>query len=165
MSTTLRDDIATPRNGIDLSQYELGTLFSYTPTDTWCHDGQAEIVEMFGVRYLVDTYWGSGLEGVLSVEQGREAKVTFIPSEYREITKHQAEVYGDEKVVVTRRHGGHNVAYFVRNGEPDLTELDHYRHMLAQEEERNAEHRRSLASSTQSIKRIRNHIRALEAQS
>ena len=52
-------NIASQRNGIDLSQYELGTLFEYTPDSPWCRDGQAEIVEMFGVRYLVDTYWGS----------------------------------------------------------------------------------------------------------
>lgn len=161
--TTLRNDIATQRNGIDLSQYELGTLFEYTPADTWCRDGQAEIVEMFGVRYLVDTYWGSSLEGVLSVEQGREAKVAFVPSQYREIHKHQAEVYGDEKVIVTRRHNGHRVAYFVRNEEPSPSELDQYRHMLRQEEGRLAEHQRGVETSEASIERIQSHIAKLEA--
>jgi len=157
-------DIASHRNGIDLSQYEVGTLFTYTPTDTWCRDGQAELVEMGGARYLVDTYWGSGLEGILSLEQGREAEVSFVPSEYRQIPQHLAEVYGDEKVTITRRHSGHRVAYFVRNNEPHPTELDHYRHMLSKEQARLAEHQRGVESSQASIDRMRDHIAHLEVQ-
>lgn len=156
-------DIASQRNGIDLSQYELGTLFDYTPESTWCRDGQAEIIEMFGVRYLVDTYWGSGLDGALSIEQGRDAKVTFVPSEHREITKTQAGVYGD-KTVTVRRHNGHRVTYFVRVDEPALTEVDHYRHMLVEEEERLADHQRGVESSTRQIEFIRTRIEDLENQ-
>lgn len=163
MPTTQRDDIATQRNGIDLSQFELGTLFTYTPADAWCHDGQAEIVEMFGVRYLVDTYWGSGLEGVLSVEQGREATVTFVPSEHRTVTEQEARVYG-EKAIVIQRHGGHRRTYFVKLGEPPLTEADHYRHMLLKEEERLAEHQRGVESSARHIEFLRARIEKLENQ-
>lgn len=164
MTTTMNTTIASQRNGIDLNQYEIGTLFEYTPASTWCRDGQAEIREMNGERYLVDTYWGSGFDGALTVEQGREAKAFFVPSQYREVTAQEARVYGD-KVTTIRSHAGHRVAHYVNIDEPKLTEVDHYRQMLAEEEERLAGHQRGVESSAHAITFIRAHIEKLENQS
>lgn len=164
MTTTMSTTIASHRNGIDLNQYEIGTLFEYTPATTWCRDGQAEIFEIDGARYLVDTYWGSGLDGALTLDEGKEAKVSFVPSEYREVTVQEARVYG-EKVTTVRRHGGHRVSHFVKVDEPALTETDHYRQMLTEAEERLAEHQRGVESSTRHIEFLQAHIEKLENQS
>lgn len=153
--------IATMAVGIDLSEYEVGTLFRYADSREWCRDGQAEIIEAFGQRWLVDTYWRD-IEHTLTVDQAKVAKVTFIPSQHRQVSAGDAEVYGEDKVIRITRQASSYVSFYVRAEEPALTELDHYRHLLRAEEERLAEHERGVDASKRSIQCYRDHIVKLE---
>lgn len=156
--------IARHAAGIDLYQYEVGTLFHYSDSREWCRDGQAEIIEAFDRRWLVDTYWRD-VEHTLTTEQASSAKAAFVPSEHRKVSAGEAEVYGDDKVVrITRQHGSYTTLY-VRADEPTLTELDHYRHLLRTEEERLTELEQGIRSSRRSIEHFRAYIQKLEATS
>lgn len=148
----------------DIFDYEVGTIFEYSAARDWCRDGRAVIIEQYGCHFLVDTYW-MDRESQLTDEEAAAAKVVFVPSEHREIPSHQVHVYGDEKVtVITRQHGSYT-SYFVRADQPELTEADHYRQMLADEEARLEEARRTIAASERSIERYRAHLTELEGAS
>lgn len=147
---------------IDLNQYELGTIFQYAPAKDWCRDGKAVIIEAFDRRYLVDTYW-QDTEGVLRPEEAAAAVVIFVPSAHRKISRGDAEVYGDDKVIrITRQHGSYTTLY-VTAETPPLTELDHCRHMLSTELDAHDEAVRKAESSARTIERYRKHIATLEA--
>jgi len=161
-AATEENAMPTPTYPIDLYQYEVGTLFTYDRPRDWCRDGKAVIIEAFNRRWLVDTYWGD-TEDELSAAAAATAVVAFIPSEHREITKAQAEVYGDEKVIrITRQHGSY-VKRYVRADVPELTELDYCRHDLATEEQRHRDALDEVKRTASNVERLRARLANLEA--
>lgn len=146
---------------IDLHQYEVGTLFSYDPARDWCRDGQAEIIEVAGRRWLVDTYWRD-IEHAVPAEAAAGAVVTFVPSEHRRITTADAEVYGPERVVRVARHHGCYVQHYVRVDEPELTAIERARHALALEEQRRRDALDTAAQAERMIAHYRGRIKSLE---
>lgn len=151
--------MATTTYPLDLYQYEVGTIFAYTTSQTWCVDGRAVIIESGGDRLLVDTYW-SDRESALSHEKAATATVVFVPSEHREIQAHEARGYeyrGDKVTVITRQHGCYTRLYVAADA-PLLTEADQYRVMLVQERERLAAHEAGVIASRASIARFESHL-------
>ena len=148
---------------IDLYQYEVGTIFQYGASKDWCRDGKAEIIEAFDRRHLVDTYWRD-IEHTLSADEEQSAVVIFVPSEHREVSRGDAEVYGDEKVVtITRQHGSYTRRY-VRADESPLTDLDYSEYLLRAEKERREEALRQVAASDRSIAHYEARIARLRGE-
>ncbi len=151
---------------IDLHQYEAGSIFSYETEETWCTDGQAVIIDTpFGERLLVDTYW-SDREHVLSAEQAATAKVIFVPSQHREIGTNDVSRYrhrGDAVIEITRQAGCYK-RFYVPADAPELTEADHYRAMIAEEQERLRNYELQAMNTRASIERFKEYLSRLEAE-
>jgi hypothetical protein len=120
---------------IDLHAHPLGTLFTYQPPTNWCRDGQAELKEWpGGKRYLVDTYWASGTDDLLSTDQILTAQPFFDPTAHRTVSKWEAPVYPDGVVVtITRQHGCYR-DFYVPIDTPELTAVDRARYSMAEAE-------------------------------
>lgn len=117
---------------IDLNDFEVGTLFRYDLNDTWCRDGQAILRERgpARTRVLADTYWSVN-PTVLTPCQVDTARVSFVPSQHREVNAHDAQVYPEGAVVTVAQHHGYTRRYYVRTDQPALTSADRLRHERA----------------------------------
>lgn len=109
--------------------FRAGDVVSYTPARTWTREGTAVARELAGAVVLVDTFWGSALDGstldchVVTDDKAATATVLFNVADWRAWDDHRdggpgacwSDFHPDDRQVITSQHGIQRVL-FVRPG-------------------------------------------------